>query len=194
MRIDQVMIKGSLGYHELGVYSAAVKLYESWILLPAVIMMSLLPLVLRVKQKSIAEYHDLLIVFYRVAFWGSAVVAFISTIYADEIILYIFGYEYAAAGTVLGVVMWAALFSTMNSVSARYFNAENMERKIVTRTFIAAGLNVLLNMLLIPLWGISGAAVSTLLCVVLSSYVMDWFDRDLRCLLKIKHRAIFFSR
>src|SRR5690606_443338 len=43
MRIDQIMIKNILGSYELGLYAAAVKVYEGWLVLPYVFGISLLP-------------------------------------------------------------------------------------------------------------------------------------------------------
>jgi O-antigen/teichoic acid export membrane protein len=90
--------------------------------------------------------------------------------------------------------MWTAVFASMSSVSARYFNAENMEKKIALRTVLASIVNILLNLILIPMYGIEGAAIATLSCIFFTAYLMDWFDKDLRKLLKIKHQAIFFSK
>jgi O-antigen/teichoic acid export membrane protein len=87
--------------------------------------------------------------------------------------------------------MWTAVFASIGSVSARYFNVERMERKIAFRTMLAALINIGLNFLLIPKYGIEGAAMATLACTFFANYLMDWFDKDLRTLLKIKHRALF---
>ena len=71
-------------------------------------------------------------------------------------------------------------------------NVERMEKKIALRTALAALLNVGLNFVLIPMYGIKGAAIATLACTFFAYYLMDWFDRDLRDLLKIKHDALFW--
>lgn len=79
----------------------------------------------------------------------------------------------------------------MGSVSARYFNVEHMERKFALRTILAALLNVALNLFMIPIYGVIGAAWATLICTLFANYLMDWFDKELRVLLKLKHRAFF---
>ena len=87
--------------------------------------------------------------------------------------------------------MLTAVWAALGSGTARYLVAEKMEKKIAARTIIAAVVNCLLNLMLIPRFGIQGAAVATLLCTFVANYLMDWFDPDLKPLLKIKHRAIF---
>ncbi|WP_223533123.1 flippase [Pseudomonas sp. BF-R-30] len=192
MRIDQVMIRSMLGLHELGIYSAAVKVYESWIILPYVITISLLPAIVKLKQGDEQNYHRKLCQLFRAVIWLSVVAAFFVSLLSTPIMTIAFGSQYTESASVLSIVMWTAVFASMSSVSARYFNAENMEKKIALRTAIAAAVNIALNLLLIPRYGIEGAAIATFCCIFFTAYLMDWMDKDLRVLLKIKHHAIFF--
>jgi O-antigen/teichoic acid export membrane protein len=192
MRIDQVMIRSMLGLHELGIYSAAVKVYESWIILPYVITISLLPAIVKLKQGNEQNYHLKLCQLFRAVIWLSVLAAIIVSLFSVPIMTIAFGSQYTQSASVLSIVMWTAVFASMSSVSARYFNAENMEKKIALRTTVAAVVNIVLNLLLIPRYGIEGAAIATFCCISFTAYFMDWLDKDLRALLKIKHRAIFF--
>lgn len=194
MRIDQVMIRSMLGMHELGIYSAAVKVYESWIILPYVITISLLPAIVKLKQGDEQNYHRKLCHLFRVVIWLSVLAAIIVSLLSTPIMTIAFGSRYTQSASVLSILMWTAAFASMSSVSARYFNAENMEKKIALRTAIAAAANIGLNLLLIPQYGIKGAAIATFSCVFFTAYAMDWADKDLRILLKLKHRAIFFRK
>ncbi|KPU52965.1 polysaccharide biosynthesis family protein [Pseudomonas fluorescens] len=193
MRIDQVMIRSMLGLHELGIYSAAVKVYESWIILPYVITISLLPAIIKLKQGDEQNYHRKLCQLFRAVIWLSVLAAIIISLFSTPIMTIAFGSQYTQSASVLSIVMWTAVFASMSSVSARYFNAENMEKKIALRTAVAAVVNIILNLLLIPQYGIEGAAIATFCCILFTAYLMDWLDKDLRTLLTIKHRAIFFT-
>lgn len=192
MRIDQVMIRNMLGLHELGIYSAAVKIYESWIMLPYVITVSLLPAIVRLKQGDEQTYQLRLIQLFRLLFWGSAAAAIVVFLIGEPLVVVAFGEAYRESVSVINIVMWTAVFASIGSVSARYLNVEHMERKIAFRTMVGAVLNVGLNFLLIPVYGIKGAAVATLICNFCAYYLMDWFDRDLQVLLRIKHKAVFW--
>ncbi|MNB93610.1 colanic acid exporter [compost metagenome] len=191
MRIDQVMIRNMLGLHEVGIYSAAVKIYESWIVLPYIITISLLPVIVRLKQIDEISYQHRLTQLFRLVIWMSAVAAVVVSLISEPLMVIAFGEEYRASAAVVNIVMWTAVFASIGSVSARYFNVEKMEKKIAVRTALAAVINVALNLTLIPNYGINGAAIATLACTFFANYVMDWFDNDLRVLLRIKHRALF---
>lgn len=190
MRIDQVMIRNMLGLHEVGIYSAAVKVYESWIVFPYIITISLLPAIAKLKQGDEAVYYKRLGQLFSVVIWLSIFAAFFVSLLSQPVMIIAFGEAYKSSAPVVSIVMWTAVFASMGSVSARYFNVERMEKKIAVRTVLAAVINIVLNIFLIPAYGVNGAAFATLICTFFSNYAMDWFDKDLRILLKIKHRAI----
>jgi len=190
MRIDQVMIRNMLGLHEVGIYSAAVKVYESWIVFPYIITISLLPAIAKLKQGDVKLYYKRLGQLFSLVIWLSIIAAFFVSGFSQSVMVIAFGEAYKSSASVVSIVMWTAVFASMGSVSARYFNVEKMEKKIAARTIFAAVINTVLNLFLIPKYGVNGAAFATLICTFFSNYLMDWFDKDLRVLLKIKHRAI----
>ena len=191
MRVDQIMIRNMLGLHEVGIYSAAVRIYEAWAIVTAILTVSLLPAIVRLKQGDEENYHKRLTQLFRLVIWMSVIAAVFVSITSEYLMVLAFGQEYRSSAPVVDIIMWTAVFAAMGSVSARYFNVERMERKFAVRTALAAVLNVGLNFVLIPLYGIKGAALSTLICTFFANYLMDWFDKDLITLLDIKHRAMF---
>ncbi len=191
MRIDQIMIKNMLDLEQVGLYSAAVKIYESWIVFPVVLTVSLLPAITKLKATDPQTYQQRLTQIFRLVHWLSILAALSATIVAEPVMVFAFGEAYRASADVISIVMWTSVFAAMGSVSARYFNVEKMEKKMAARTFVAALSNILLNFLLIPKYGIYGAAIATFCCTFLANYVMDWFDKELSVLLQIKHRAMF---
>lgn len=191
MRIDQIMIRNILGLNDVGLYSAAVRIYEAWAIVITILTVSLLPAIVKLKQGSEKNYHKRMTQLFRFVIWVSVGAALFVLIVSEHLMVFAFGGEYRASAPVVDIIMWTAVFAAMGSVSARYFNVERMERKFAVRTALAAVLNVGLNFMLIPLYGIKGAALSTLFCTFFANYLMDWFDKDLITLLNIKHRAIF---
>jgi len=192
MRIDQIMIKSMLGVEQVGIYTAGIKIYEAWIAFPYVLTMSLLPALTALKKDDPTGQHYLLHFkqLFSAIFWISIVVAIFVTLISKQLISLTFGIKYLESVNIVNITMWTAVFTAIGSVSARYFNIEKMEKKIAIRTFMAAILNIILNFFLIPQYGIEGAAISTLICTIFSNYLMDWFDRDLKTLLKLKHQSI----
>ena len=194
MKIDQIMIKSMLGEREVGIYSAAVKIYEAWIMIPFMITVSLIPAIVKAKSLGETVYQQRLVYLFRFIFWSSVIAAAIVITFSNWIILHSFGPAYQKASSVQAIVMFTAAWAALGSGSARYLVIEGMEKKIAVRTISAVVVNGLLNLALIPRMGIQGAAIATLVCTFTANYLMDWFDPDLRTLLVIKHRAIFFLK
>jgi O-antigen/teichoic acid export membrane protein len=193
MRIDQVMIKNMLDSHQLGLYAAAAKIYEGWIIVPYVLSVSLLPAIVRIKASSPERYVAGLTKVFALLFWLGVIAAIIATLAGGWIIQVTFGYAYADSSTVLSIVMWTAAFTALGSVTARYLTVENMEKKIAFRTFVALFINVALNLLLIPLYGINGAAMATLITIVTANYLINYIDKDLKQLTRVCNDAILLK-
>lgn len=193
MRIDQIMIKNMLGSEQLGLYSAMTRIYEGWIMMPVILSASLLPAIVKMKSISQVQYEKRMTLLFSFVFWPSIVIAIITTLFSDVIIKLTFGSEYASASLVLVIIMWSSSFAALGSVTYRYLVAENMEKKIAVRTFVALVVNVGLNLILIPVYGIEGAAVATLVCIITANYLIDYFDNELKLLIGIKNQAIFFG-
>lgn len=191
VRIDQVMIRYILDLHQVGIYAAAVKVFEAWIILPYILTVSLLPAIVRLRQGDIDNYHAKMVLFFRLIIWLSLGAAIAATLFSESLMVIAFGESYRESSSVVTIVMWATVFVAMGSLSARYFNVEHMEKKLLVRSIVAAILNIGMNFILIPLYGIEGAAISTLACFFVINYAMDWLDKDLKTLLNIKHQAIF---
>ena len=190
MRIDQVMIKHMLDAHELGLYAAATKVYEGWIVIPYAISISLMPAIVKLKSSSPEQYEINMSRLLALVFWPGVLVAIISTFLGKWIIEITFGPEFINAGHVLAIVMWTAAFAAIGSVTARYLTVEGMEKKIAFRTFVALIINVLLNLVLIPIYGIEGAAIATLITILIANYFINYTDKDLVQLSRLCNNAI----
>jgi O-antigen/teichoic acid export membrane protein len=182
MRIDQIMIKHMLDAQSLGLYSSVTRIYEGWIIMFTVVSVSLLPVISKLKSKSVEIYRIKLTHLFSLLIWISIAGALFSTIFRYEIISIIFGPDFLAASRVFSIVMWSAPFAAIGSLTVRYLTIENMERKIAIRTFIALAVNIGLNIILIPLYGIEGAAISTLIALFVGNYLINYFDKELHFL------------
>ncbi|MNJ81019.1 hypothetical protein D3C77_796320 [compost metagenome] len=65
-----------------------------------------------------------------------------------------------------------------------------MESKILSRTLVGLIVNVLLNLVLIPVYGVQGAAISTMVTLFVANYLINYFDRDLKQLVSICNRSL----
>lgn len=192
MRLDQLMIEMLLDSKQLGLYSSAVRLYEGYLSVVFVITVSLLPAILKIKEASEQKFRHYMTLFFSVVFWANNILAILVMLFSFYIMHFLYGSEYTDASSVLGIVFWASGFASIGSVTARYFIVEKMEKKMILRTCVSLSVNLILNFLLIPIYGIEGSAMATVISIFIGNYVIDFFDKDLKVLLKLKNNGIFF--
>ncbi|KAF0185747.1 MAG: Membrane protein involved in the export of O-antigen and teichoic acid [Nitrospirae bacterium] len=191
MRIDQIMIKEMLGDREVGVYSAAVRLSEAWNFVPGIITASVFSAIVNAKKISHALYSQRLQRLFTLLTWLAIGVALPMTFLADSMVSMLFGSAYQEAGSILAIHIWGAVFAFLGIASGVFFTVENYTKKSLYRTGFGAASKVLLNLALIPHYGVNGAAVATVLSQLIANCLYDIFDGTTRELFIIKLRALF---
>lgn len=191
MRMDQIMIKEMLGEHDVGIYSAAVRISEAFYFVPTLIAGSLFPAILNARNKSESLYKNRLQRLYTFMVWFAIAVALPMTFLSDWLINLLYGKDYLEAGRVLMIHVWAAIFIFLGVSSGKYLFAENLAIIGFQRTLVGAASNFLLNFFLIPLHGVEGAAIATVLALFISNFVYDAFDKRLHGQLIMKLNAVF---
>jgi len=159
MKIDQVMLKEMLDVKAVGVYSAAVKLCEAWYFVPSLITASLFPVIISSKQKSDTLYQQRMQKLYDLMVWVSVTVAIPTTFLADWVIVILYGNDFEASATVLRIYIWAGVFTFLGVASFKWLVTENLQRYSFYVLAIGAIINIGSNLLLVPIYGINGAAV-----------------------------------
>lgn len=173
MRIDQVMIKEMLGDREVGLYSAAVRLSEVSYFIPLLICQSILPGIVNAKKISEELYYSRLQKLFSIMAGSSVAIAILTTFLSGWLVTIIYGDAYSEAVSVLTVHIWASVFVFLGVASNTWFLSENLQRYLFTNTTVGAILNILLNLILIPRYGINGAAIATVISYAVAGYFMN---------------------
>lgn len=179
MKIDQVMIKEMLNAEAVGQYAAAVRISEAWYFIPMVIASSLFPAIINAKKQSEELYYARLQKLYDLLVWMAIAIALPMTFLSDWVVNLLYGSKYHEAGSVLMIHIWAGVFVFLGVAFSKYLTIENLTKKSFYRTLLGALLNVILNYIFIPKYGIKGAALATLLGQFFANYIYDFFDQDL---------------
>jgi O-antigen/teichoic acid export membrane protein len=91
--------------------------------------------------------------------WGIALAAGAA---APIVVPWAYGEDFASVVRPILILLPATIFLSTNSLLARYFMAINRQGVVVRTQACSTTLNVCLNLTLIPIWGIDGAAFSSL--------------------------------
>ena len=192
MRIDQIMIKEMLGEREVGLYSAAVRLSEVWYFIPIIISSSLFPSIVNAKKISEKLYYTRLQRLYTLMVLLAIAIALPMTFLSDWLVTLLYGEAYSKAGQVLMIQIWAGVFVFLGVASSKWFISEELQKYLTINTIAGAIANILLNFLLIPRYGIYGAAIATVISQALASYFMNLMFQKTRSNFFRLTRAVIF--
>jgi O-antigen/teichoic acid export membrane protein len=186
MRIDQIMLGQMLDDESVGIYSAAVKISEVWYFIPMTIVASVFPSIIEVKKQGEARYYQRLQklsgLMLLLALAGAIPMTFLSAWITDLL----FGNAYQLAGSVLAIHIWSGLFVFLGLASGEWFIIEGLQKYYFYRTILGAFVNIGLNFIMIPKFGIIGAAWATVVAQLCSNILFNIFNR--------KTRVIFFMQ
>lgn len=190
MKVDQVMIKEFMDEESVGYYAVAARLSELWYFIPAIIADTFFPAIINVKNNT-AEYNNRLKNLYSLMFYLAIAVAIPITIFGGFFIELLYGVEYLPSVTTLKIHVWSGIFVFIGYVFNKYLIAENYTKIAFYRTLIGAVANVILNLVLIPILGIIGAAIATLVSQMTTNYLFDLFNKKLFSQFILKTKAPF---
>lgn len=99
---------------------------------------------------------------------------------SNDIIVIIASSKYMPAAMPLRLISFAIIFSIFSWIfSECILIPAKRERYVLKNTIITACFNILLNILLIPLWSYNGTALSTVLTELLSAIMNAYYSRDI---------------
>lgn len=188
-RIDIFMLGYMLGGDAVGLYSAGTMLSEGLYLVPAAVMAAVAPrladLYLHDRQAFDVGVHS----FLRILSLSGLFFAAITTLLAPYAIFLLFGDRYAPAAGVLQIHVWSTWAVFLSCASDPWYINHDLRRFYLIKTSVAAVLNILLNFVLIPAWGINGAAWATTISYITSALLVGACFTDTRVLFVIQLRA-----
>lgn len=190
MKIDQIMLGQMIGDEAVGIYSAAVRISEVWYFIPMVIVASVFPAIIEAKKRSEELYYARLQKLYDFMAVIGVVVALPMTVFSGSLITMLFGAQFSEAGTVLAIHIWAGIFVFLGVASNNWFLTENLQKLAFQRTVYGAVANIIMNLLLIPKFGVNGAAVALVISQAIASLFFDGLQKVTRHMFFMKLSAM----
>lgn len=177
MRIDIVMLQEMVGDREVGIYAAATRLSEIWYFLPAVIISSVSPSIIKSHATDSLSYLRKLRNLYLIMVCLAIGVALPISIFSSQLVNILYGFEFKEAADVLAIHLWASIAVFLGMASSQYLLIENLPKISFYRTLIGLVFNVVLNLILIPQIGAKGAAMATVISYFVATFSLVFFSQ-----------------
>lgn len=190
MKIDQFMLGEMVGNHAVGIYAAATRISEVWYFIPTAIVASASPAIIEAKAINEALYYQRLQQLFNLMTGLTFGIALPVTFLSHLLINTLFGASYAEAGLILSIHIWASLFVFWGVAQSPWNLAENLTKLSLQRTVIGAVINVLLNLVLIPLYAGTGAAIATLISYAVIALLLNAIDHRTHIIFSLQLKAL----
>lgn len=189
-RIDQVMLGRLMNNFEVGQYSVALKFIEIFGFVPMVLMSTFTPAVTKARAIDVGLYHARLVNFYRLMFATFLLMAIPIYFFSEQVISWLYGAEYQAAGFLLSLFALRLFFTNMGVGKSIFIVNESLFRYSLVTVLIGASSNILLNFILIPRYGTIGAITASMISFTISIFIVDLFFVKARENLKLMMKGI----
>ena len=159
-KIDIIMLSYIKGNTAVGYYDASVRLIESLAIFSTSFYTTVFPVMSRYfsqgksVERALEKSSKFIIVL-------SLPIAIGTTLISSQIITVIYGQQFAPASAALSILVWYTVLNYLSEVFNLQLYSMNKERKVSYVFAFSVGLNILLNILLIPEYSFIGSAFAT---------------------------------
>lgn len=157
---------------DVGIYSAAVRIVQVLYLVPVVFQFSILPLLGRLARQDDARFRTIFEQILAIVFLFSVPIAIGGIILGGPIMAFVFGNSYAPGGLSFQLLMATLLFDFPIAIISNAIFAYDHQKSLIVSSIIGGVLNVVLDILFIPRFGIAGSAVATLIAQAASNWYL----------------------
>ncbi|WP_213525962.1 flippase [Paenibacillus sp. J31TS4] len=184
-QMDKIMIGKMINQSSVGIYSAATTLSDLWIIIPITIINSARPIIMESFNKDKVKYLRQLKQLYSIVIWLGIIVALLFKIFGSILIHMFYGISYIEATEILQITIWSSLFALLGGIRVIWLVCEDKVKYNKYCVGVGGTVNLLMNFLTIPIWGINGAAFSTLIAQVIVQLIAPLFFKEMR--ISVKH-------
>jgi len=162
LNIDNVLLSAFRDVEEIRFYQAAMRLIIIMELLPLVFSNAIYPSMSRILKNS---KQNAVVLLEESLYWALVIglpIGAIITMMAAPIVSFIFGDNYSAVVPALKIVAWLVPMRFCAHILGTTLSASGNQKFRMLATWLAAVFNIIVNLIMIPLYGYVGAAITSL--------------------------------
>ncbi|MCM1503797.1 MAG: flippase [Muribaculum sp.] len=193
-KIDQVMIGDMIDEASVGFFATAGRFADLVIFIPIVICQTLTPILVKVKSdKTATEYELWQRKFVGTILWSSIIIALIMSLSASLVIKLTFGQAYLASIPILQIMAWKAVGTALATSSGQLIIIDRKQKWTVVRNIIGCVVCITANLIIIPVYGAVGSAITTVITVIFAGFISNAIIPDYRKYFSIQLRAFIYG-
>ena len=177
---DRIMLKMMVDESAVGYYSAGVTCASVATFVFTAIITSMQPAIYEGKKNSHELFETRIKQLYSIIVYMAIIESVFLSVFSSIIVRILYGSQYEPTIGVLRIIAWYTAFSYYGGAKDIWILAENKQKYLVWLNGGGALANILLNSVLIPVWGINGAAFASLITQIITNIFMGFIIKELR--------------
>ena len=179
-KIDSLMVGSMIDSMSLSFYTVGLNISDMWQMIPNSISTTAQPVIARYKGKDEKKYIET----YQLLLLGITLLCVIACIGAlligKPVILFLYGEPYRNSVLIFYIIIFASIFSSLSMARSNWIVCEQYETQSKYFVFIGAFLDIVLNYIFIKMYGVIGAALSTLLTEFAVFFLVPYLFKETR--------------
>lgn len=192
-RIDQVMIGNMIDNASVGYFATAGKFLDLVLFLPMVLTQTVTPLLVKAKERNKEEYDRKKQQFVNIVVWMAIILSVLVSFFAYWLIYFTYGDKYLPAVPVLQIMAFKTVGMALSSSSGQIIIMERIHKWAFIRNLIGCLICIVLNILLIPQFGIIGSAWVTIITVAFTGCLANVFIPPYYKIMRMQLYALFLG-
>lgn len=180
-QMDKVMLSLMLDNAATGYYSAAVACASMTSFVFSAIIDSARPSIFESKRDGYEKaFESKISRLYCIIIYLSLAQCLFMTILAKPIIMILYGEAYYHSISALQIIVWYTTFAYLGSVRNIWILAAGKQKYLWIINLSGAVINFILNAILIPLYGVNGAALASLITQIFTNVIIGFCIKPIR--------------
>jgi len=188
-QVDKIMLKIMIDVDTVGHYSLALRFVYAGVVVPILGVRAVAPKLFAARERDASEYDSRGQHLHDVVTWMSLLIM-LALIVTAPLLPLICGQDYAAAVAVMIAAAPVVLGATMGAASGQQMVAEDLQKLAPLRNALGCGVNIILNLLLIPHLKGLGAALATVSASLTASFFCMALIPQCRHIFRMQSRAV----
>lgn len=175
LKADQLMVEHFMGIEALGIYYSAVTLTSLCYFVPVLLNVSAAPFIHRLAANDVDRFENLMRQYFLAILVMGGLIVVMLYFLAEPLVMLLYGADYVAAVEVVRIHALAVIFIFMGSAQNNWLVARKQANQMLYRSLLTITLGVLLNLWLIPAYGLVGAALCFVVASALGLFFSNFF-------------------
>jgi O-antigen/teichoic acid export membrane protein len=171
MKIDSIMLEHFRGIEAVGIYTGGVRFIEALYFFPVMLTNTLFKKIIEAKQIGEQLFREKTLVLVSLSTWLGITLCITILTLGPIMIDVLYGTQYSDSKKVLIIYAFNLIFISQGVATSKWLYTENLQILHSIKTYMGLFVNIGLNLVFIPRYGVIGAAWTSLISQFLSSFL-----------------------